>query len=755
MLCIKITIPTSCQARQKKSLLHPVRRDKYGAFKTHSKKEIGQIKCWDPLPVLVKDHPTYYGPPPLSAEEQRKRLEAQKAANKPQSNNLFQPLIDAIESAIINLFRQQNNNNNRQDYYNPFSSVQRPNNPPSSQYNNNNNTNQHPQASDQALGSSNHLDGILENNQNSNYFKLSEPPQTFKSELHDYQKQALTWMLYREGVLENQELYNKLNQDTRQLSDLFQEMQLIDGFKFYFNPFSGLIRLNPPKPKHCRGGILADEMGLGKTVMTIALLHTNRRRIYVNEEDSEDEMDVQTSQEEEEVSSQESEEDEKKEEENNEDEGEDSVDQYIPEEDWKARFAYKPKAKQSEPIKPPKKIMTKKPTGSMKVINTNMKKENKKEKEREKRKERLKTKKLAETLIVVPVTVLTQWEAEIANHSNENTLKVLQYYGTRKGKCLRLQEYDVVLTTYGVLGAEFGKQKPGQPSTGLFAYNWFRVILDEGHYIKGRATRTAKGACALQADNRWCLTGTPLQNRLDDLFSIVKFLRLETWSEYFWWNSYINNYTSDDDAFGLLRSILRPILLRRTKKSTYLDGRCILELPPKEIKTCLVKLTKEERGIYNSMFKSGKSQFDEIVSGGTLQYEYAHVFELLTRLRQICDHPSLVFTKEDLQTKDNLDNAIHKFLEKRATSATVQLNIPGKKATGGPNEAFIQETISNLKNSNLQPCTVCLEDITDPAITSCCHIFCRQCILSVTETLKSCPVCRKAVQPNDIMHISL
>lgn len=141
------------------------------------------------------------------------------------------------------------------------------------------------------------------------------------------------------------------------------------------------------------------------------------------------------------------------------------------------------------------------------------------------------------------------------------------------------------------MGTEYGNQKDNLQPTGLFAYDWWRVILDEGHNIKGRSTKTTKGACKLNSESRWILTGTPIQNKLDDLFSLVKFLRLDTWSEYFWWNTYINKYVSNDESFDLLRGILKSILLRRTKKSTYLDGRCILELPPKVINTCYVDLS--------------------------------------------------------------------------------------------------------------------------------------------------------------------
>lgn len=71
------------------------------------------------------------------------------------------------------------------------------------------------------------------------------------------------------------------------------------------------------------------------------------------------------------------------------------------------------------------------------------------------------------------------------------------------------------------------------------------------------------------ADNRWVLTGTPLQNSFEDLYSLVHFLKLDLFEKYSWWNKYINKNTNSEEVFQMISSILHPILLRRTKNSTY------------------------------------------------------------------------------------------------------------------------------------------------------------------------------------------
>jgi DNA repair protein RAD5 len=82
----------------------------------------------------------------------------------------------------------------------------------------------------------------------------------------------------------------------------------------------------------------------------------------------------------------------------------------------------------------------------------------------------------------------------------------------------------------------------------------------------------------LKSTYRWCLTGTPIENKLEDLFSLVHFLNLETFGEWFWWNSYINVNGNKDSSssFELLRQILKPVLLRRTKESTDKEGKDII-----------------------------------------------------------------------------------------------------------------------------------------------------------------------------------
>lgn len=114
------------------------------------------------------------------------------------------------------------------------------------------------------------------------------------------------------------------------------------------------------------------------------------------------------------------------------------------------------------------------------------------------------------TLIVAPTGVLSNWEQQFAEHvKTDRWPRVFRYHGSSKYhqfKKADILQYDVVITSYGVLASQF---KSGN-WTALFGLNWNRVVLDEGHVIRNPNTKNAQAACKLQAKCRWILSGTPL-----------------------------------------------------------------------------------------------------------------------------------------------------------------------------------------------------------------------------------------------------
>jgi SNF2 family DNA or RNA helicase len=218
------------------------------------------------------------------------------------------------------------------------------------------------------------------------------------------------------------------------------------------------------------------------------------------------------------------------------------------------------------------------------------------------------TRPAAGTLVVCPASVMKQWANELTDKVGEsNKLSVLVYHGGSRTKDpSELAKYDVVVTTYTIVTNEVPKhnadddadQKNGgetsagnkrkQPSNAqskgkkkkklraseidldsgpLARVRWFRVVLDEAQTIKNFRTQVAKACCGLRAKRRWCLSGTPIQNAIDELYSYFRFLKYDPYSTYTSFCTMIKHPIARNAVHGYkkLQTVLRLVLLRRTK----------------------------------------------------------------------------------------------------------------------------------------------------------------------------------------------
>ncbi|XP_050219335.1 DNA repair protein RAD5B isoform X2 [Mercurialis annua] len=349
------------------------------------------------------------------------------------------------------------------------------------------------------------------------------------------------------------------------------------------------------------------------------------------------------------------------------------------------------------------------------------------------------------TLIVCPMALLGQWKDELETHSEPESISIFVHYGGDRTNNPRiLAGYDVVLTTYGVLTAAY---KSAMENSIFHKVEWSRVVLDEAHTIKSWKTVGAQAAFKLSSHSRWCLTGTPLQNNLEDLYSLLCFLRVEPWCNWAWWSKMIQRPYENGDPRGLklIKAILRPLMLRRTKETKDKDGRPILVLPPTDIQIIECEHSEAEYDFYDALFRRSKVQFDQFVEQGKVLHNYASILELLLRLRQCCNHPFLVLSRADSQQYSDLNKLAKRFLETNVDSAT-----PGQT---GPTRAYVEEVVEGIRKGENTECPICMEYADDPVLTSCAHRMCRECLLSSwrTSTIGLCPICRTQLKKTELI----
>ncbi|KAJ2609229.1 hypothetical protein EV177_004565 [Coemansia sp. RSA 1804] len=298
------------------------------------------------------------------------------------------------------------------------------------------------------------------------------------------------------------------------------------------------------------------------------------------------------------------------------------------------------------------------------------------------------------TLIVCPLSTMSNWEDQIKMHVEANHLRVYPYHGSSRHKNpKKLCRYDVVLTTYNVVQAEFRREMhqficdeethssiPRQNTFGngleeeengkvynipsspyispLQAIHWHRVVLDEAHTIKERRTLASLGACALTADRRWCLTGTPIQNRLDDLYSLLRFLHAVPLNHWKVWLTYIgtpfhenihtivNNgdkeSTEENIGASRVQRLMQSICLRRMKQQIDIKtNQTMIELPPKFEVVRWLELEQGEQRLYKMAEDMARKKFSNMSSDGTVLSNYMNILKIILRLRQLCTHPCL------------------------------------------------------------------------------------------------------------------
>ncbi|KAI5475860.1 DNA repair protein rad5 [Pseudohyphozyma bogoriensis] len=684
-----------------------------------------------------------------------------------------------------------------------------------------------------------------------------EPAALVATKLYPHQKQALSFLLDREALVQIPETAKP---DESVLVSLWKRK--VDP---YGRPLGWMsivtdleIQGNEPPPQS-RGCILADDMGLGKTIVVISLVATTleEAKIWAQGKPEKDKVDKRF----------------------------DGVgDKKKPKlDDFKSQlYGVEPNAALSSFLGTHN--QSSKPLSKKKEAK--LKREQKRADAADSRFEKLVTKSRA-TLIVCPLSTVQNWESQFEEHvvKGENSssfeipiekgwgdgeeedkkplrgkakaremelererqkgrgaISVYVYHGnSRLQDAVKLADYDVVITTFSTLGTEYSRQvraeeereeeakeksedsddalevydengflltKPkveetdskdgkrkrkrkkieGSGLSPLQQIQWFRVVLDEAHIIKEHTTIQARAACELSASRRTALSGTPLQNSLNDLFSLVRFLRLEPFTDRNVWTQHIGALAKVGDPLGVsrLQLIMRHLALRRTKDSTDKEGKPILTLPPNTQRIVYLPFDTAERAFYSSHHTRYRHDFAKLEETDSVMKNYCSILQELLRLRQICVHMALVRDSEDVSGSDIVETIKqHGISKSRAIqllslmrdSGAAQCSECGYEMVSA-NPANAAEDLAEVvekkpkkrklgkASSSATASAACSDNEEAPiselksVVTRCQHLFCRRCFqdkvcpkwpLQPSEDATNkvvCSVCRSEIAPS-------
>lgn len=311
-------------------------------------------------------------------------------------------------------------------------------------------------------------------------------------------------------------------------------------------------------------------------------------------------------------------------------------------------------------------------------------------------------------------------------------MKFLLYHGTeREQEVSNILQYDIIITTYDTLKAECPTiSKNKSQRTGLLhSIDWCRVVLDEGrfailssfaynllkrfaaHVIRNRSSQAFHAVNTLHATHRWCLTGTPIQNRVEDLGALVGFLRVYPFDDPTHFRTHFVNSTQKENSTGIekIKALIQAIALRRTKDTVCKE----LELRPRLNRVESVELSTGERTLYDIVKRSWNFATNH-------SRAIPNILQTITKLRQICNHGRELLSSE---TVIALDQAM----------------------INGRFEPIFKDTIS-CDNCGVEVQDFQLAGIAD-TLPLCLHLLCNKCLTKTQEDNTEeliCPVCAQS-----------
>ncbi|MBR0428403.1 MAG: SNF2 helicase associated domain-containing protein [Clostridia bacterium] len=252
------------------------------------------------------------------------------------------------------------------------------------------------------------------------------------------------------------------------------------------------------------------------------------------------------------------------------------------------------------------------------------------------------------SIVICPSSLTLNWLSEVNKFAPDLKPCVIKGNAREREKLIKnVQNYDLIITSYDLLKRDIEVYKE-------LNYNFKYIIADEAQYMKNSTTQNAKAIKELNGETRYALTGTPIENSLAELWSIFDFVMP---GYLFGYKKFKNLYEipivkeNDERAMNRLKMLIAPFILRRNKKNV------LTELPEKTITVLNNQMTDEQEAVYMSYLAQAKQEVvDEIKLNGFEKSQFK-ILSTLTRLRQICCHPSL-FIKDYKDESSKLNQCV-------------------------------------------------------------------------------------------------
>ena len=236
------------------------------------------------------------------------------------------------------------------------------------------------------------------------------------------------------------------------------------------------------------------------------------------------------------------------------------------------------------------------------------------------------------SIVVSPSSLALNWQNEAEKFAEDlQTLVISGTLAERKQKISEIENYDIVITSYDLLKRDIELYKEKD-------YNFRYIIADEAQYLKNSNTQNAKSIKKIKAETKYALTGTPIENSLAELWSIFDYIMpgyLFSYKKFK--NLYETPIVKENDVkvMNKLKMLIEPFILRRTK------GEVLTELPEKTVTVLNNEMEEEQKNLYISYLAQARQEVADEINLNGLERSHIKILAVLTRLRQICCHPSL------------------------------------------------------------------------------------------------------------------